>query len=137
VSWKCRISVLALLLLTGLPVSGAACGLLCETEPAAPMTAAGHRHHRSTPDDGLSAQRLSADRVFAAEDDCSRPDGMLQQDAVMTAERASTSLRGALPTALFCTVAGSQPPPGSETFAEYRSDPASAPATATPLVLRV
>ena len=136
VSWRHRISVVLLLLLTALPVSGTVCAMLCDS--AAATRAAAH-HASGKPCDDEQATTPSSGpqmRGGTAGHDCSDHDAALREAATTTAARADSvpgpSLLVAVPvhdSIKHLT--------DSDAVFDYRTPPSRTPPTAAPLVLRV
>lgn len=132
VGWRQRISALVLVVLAGLPVSGALCAIVCDSGANATSS-----HHGSSknceepagPLGGLQIQALS-------EHDCANHDGVVGQIAVPATERtaldAASALSGAAVPRL--SISASLPSRAATAFA---SPPGPVPLTTTPLVLRV
>ena len=136
VSWRHRISVVLLLLLTALPVSGTVCAMLCDS--AAATRAAAH-HASGKPCDDEQATTPSSGpqmRGGTAGHDCSDHDAAMREAATTTATRADT-VPG--PSLLFAVPVHDSISKltDSDAVFDYRTPPNSTPPTASPLVLRV
>lgn len=127
-------SILVLAFLTGLPVSGALCAMLCESAPTNSSMSPGHHHgsasNAQTPDHPFTEFRIQG----VSEHDCNSHDG--RQASTTAAKRADSGVTSiplvtAVAPATFKALAVSGP------YFEYSTLPGSAPPTATPLVLRV
>jgi len=136
VSWRHRISVILLLLLTALPVSGTVCALLCDS--AAATRAAAH-HASGKPCDDEQATTPSSGpqmRGGTAGHDCSDHDAAMREAATTTATRADSVAAPSLLVAVPVHDSISNLTDANAVF-EYRTPPGSTPPTASPLVLRV
>lgn len=136
VSWRHRISVVLLLLLTALPVSGTVCAMLCDS--AADTRAATH-HASGKPCDDEQATTPSSGpqmRGGTAGHDCGDHDAVMREAATTTATRADSVLGPSLLVAVPVHDSISKLTDSDAVF-DYRTPPASTPPTASPLVLRV
>jgi len=134
VSWKRPVSILALAILTGLPVLGTVCGLLCAYDTADASMALGHHsghHHVST-----AVPNSSSDgRIDGVSDaDCVH-DGALLQAFTIAAERADRGVVS-VPTVTAGLLLPAAPLHESGPHVEYRA-PGTAPPTASLPVLRI
>ena len=133
VSWRHRISVVLLLLLTALPVSGTVCAVLCDSAAATRAVT----HHGSGKDCEEDATPASGPQLRGlSSHDCSDHETALREAAITTATRADElpgpSLLAAVPVHdRVSTLAD------SDAVFDYRTPPGSTPPTASPLVLRV
>jgi hypothetical protein len=135
VSWRHRISVVLLLLLTALPVSGTVCTVLCDS--AAATSAAAH-HASGTPCDDEQATTPSSGPEMGgtAGHDCSDHDAAIREAATITATRAD-SLSGPVLLVAVAVHDSITKLTDSDAVFDYRTPPGSTPPTASPLVLRV
>jgi hypothetical protein len=135
VSWRHRLSVVLLPLLTALPVSGTVCAMLCDS--AAATRAAAH-HASGKPCDEEQATTPSSGPQLrgASGHDCSDHEVAVREAATTTATRADSvpgpSLLAAV--AVHDTISNLV---DSDAVFDYRAPPGSTPPTASPLVLRV
>ena len=135
VSWRHRISVVLLLLLTALPVSGTVCAMLCDSAAATRATA----HHASgKPCDDEQATTPSPGPQMrgTAGHDCSDHEAAMREAATTTATRADSVTGPSLLVAVPVHDSISNLTDANVVF-EYRTPPGSTPPTASPLVLRV
>ena len=131
VSWKQRISVVVLVVLAALPVSGIVCALICDS--AAKTTSA---HHGTNKDCEESPGVSNGPQIQGvSEHDCSNHDAAVRRVATTVAERIDLRTAPAVFAGL-ASFAYTSLPARAATF-EYTSPPGSAPPTTTPLVLRV
>jgi hypothetical protein len=136
VSWRHRIGVVLLLLLTALPVSGTVCTMLCDS--AAATRAAAH-HASGKPCDDEQATTPSPGpqmRGGTAGHDCSGHDAAMREAATTTATRANSVPGPGLLVAVPVHDSISKLT-DSDAVYDYRTPPGSTPPTASPLVLRV
>jgi hypothetical protein len=136
VSWRHRLSVVLLPLLTALPVSGTVCAMLCDSAAATPAAA----HHASgKPCDDEQATTPSPGpqmRGGTAGHDCSDHDAAMREAATTTAARADSVPGPNLLVAVPVHDSISKLADSDAVF-DYRTPPGSTPPTASPLVLRV
>ena len=135
VSWRHRISLVLLIVLTALPVSGTVCAMLCDS--AAATRAAAHHGSGKPCDDEQATTPSSGPQVRGASGhDCSDHDAAIREAATTTATRADSvpgpSLLAAVP--VHDTISNLA---DSDAVFDYRTPPGSTPPTASPLVLRV
>ncbi len=136
VSWKRPVSILVLAILTGLPVSGAVCAMLCESAASSTASVSGH-HHGSTNNVEERAPSSTSVQIQSVSDhDCNNHDAALRQTSTTAAERADWGI-SSIPIATTTVLATFKALTGSEPHFEYSTPPGSAPPTTTPLVLRV
>ena len=136
VSWRHRISLVLLLLLTALPVSGTVCAMLCDS--AAATRAAAH-HASGKPCDDEQATTPSSGpqmRGGTAGHDCSDHEAATREAATTTATRADSVAGPSLLVAVAVHDSISNRIDANAVF-ECRTPPSSTPPTASPLVLRV
>ena len=136
VSWRHRISVVLLLLLTALPVSGTVCAMLCDS---AALTRPAAHHASGKPCDDEQATTPSPSpqmRGATAGHDCSDHDAAMREAATTTANRADSVLGPSLIVAVPVHDSSSKLTDSDAVF-DYRTPPGSTPPTAAPLVLRV
>lgn len=136
VSWRHRISVVLLLVLTALPVSGTVCAMLCDS--AAATRAAAH-HASGKPCDDEQATTPSSGpqmRGGTAGHDCSDHDAAMREAATTTATRADSVLAPSLLASVAVHDSISNLTDPSAVF-DSRTPAGSTPPTASPLVLRV
>lgn len=132
VAWRHRIALVLLLAITGLPVGGTLCAMVCDS--ASTQTAS---HHGKDPKCEEPATPSSGPQISdPSAHDCSTHDAM-RQVAITTAERADLGAKSAL------SIIGS-PRLGefvvlhnAEDSLDDSAPPGIAPPTATPIVLRV
>jgi len=134
VSWRHRISLVLLIVLSALPVSGAVCAMLCDS--AAASRAAAH-HGSGQPCDEQAPPSSGAQLRGALGHDCGDHDAVVGEATTATAYRAASvaappSLQAAVP--VHETISNLI---GSASVSAYRTPPGSTPPTASPLVLRV
>jgi hypothetical protein len=136
VSWRHRISLVLLLLLTALPVSGTVCAMLCDS--AATTRAAAHHASGKSCDDDQATTPSSGPQMRGgtAGHDCSDHDAAMREAATTTATRADSVPEPSLLVAVPVHDAISNLPEADAVF-DYRTPPGSTPPTASPLVLRV
>ena len=131
VGWRQRISALVLVVLAGLPVSGALCAIVCDSANASSS------HHGSSTNCEERAGTLGGLQIQApSEHDCANHDGVVGQIAVPATERTALNAASALsdPAAPRLPISASLPSRAATAFA---SPPGPVPPTTTPLVLRV
>ena len=135
VSWRHRISLVVLIVLTALPVSGTVCTMLCDSAAA---TRASEHHASGKPcDDEQATTPSSGPQVRStAGHDCSDHDAGMREAATTMATRADSvpgpSLLVAVPVHDSIDSLTD-----SDAVFEYRTPLGSTPPTASPLVLRV
>ena len=133
VSWRHRISLVVLMVLTALPVSGTVCAMLCDSAAATRAQA----HHgdgkicdeQTTPSSGPQFRGASGH-------DCSDHEVAVREAATTTATRADGVPGLSLLIAVPVHDSISNLTDANAVF-EYRTPPGSTPPTASPLVLRV
>ena len=131
VSWKRKITILVLTVLTALPVSGTVCAMVCES---AGKTAASHHGSGKNCEE---AARPSAEVQIGgvSEHDCSTHDAAMRELATTAAERGHlTTASTALALAVVHSTTKILTDPQS--VFDYSAPPGTAPPTATPQVLR-
>jgi hypothetical protein len=134
VSWRHRISLVLLIGLTALPVSGSVCAMLCDS--AAVTRAAAHHASGKPCDDEQATSPSSGPQMRStAGHDCSDHDAAMRQAATTTATRADSVAGPSLLVAVPVHDSISNLT-ASDSF-DYRAPPSSTPPTASPLVLRV
>ena len=135
VSWRHRISLVLLIVLTALPVSGTICAMLCDSA-AATRSAADHGSGKACVE---QAPPSSGPQVRGASGhDCGDHDAAIRQTATATttATRADSATAPSLLVAVpVHSTTGNLADPDS--IFDYRAPPGSAPPTASPVVLRV
>ena len=135
VSWRHRTSLVLLIVLTAIPVSGAVCAMLCDSE--ATTRAAAHHGSGKPCDDEQATPPSSGPQVRrTSSHNCSDHDAATRVAATTTAARANSvpepSLLAAIP--LHDSISNLA---DSDVVLDYRPPPGSPPLTASPLVLRV
>ena len=135
VSWRHRISVVLLLLLTALPVSGTVCAMLCDSA-AATRAAAHHASGRPCNDEQATTPSSGPQMRGTAGHDCSDHDPAMREAATTTATRADSVMGASLLVAVLVHDSTSKLTDSDAVF-DYRTPPGSIPPTASPLVLRV
>lgn len=131
VQWRYRIAVVLVTLLTGLPVSGAVCAMVCDSASSAAAT-----HHGAGQKCEEPARPSGGPQIGGhSEHDCSTHDGAIRQATTTAAERADMTAKSA-PSMISAVQIESVVLIDSQTFFDYSSPP-GAPPTTTPLVLRV
>lgn len=135
VSWRHRISVVLLLLLTALPVSGTVCAMLCDSA-AATRAAAHHASGKPCDDEKATTPTPGPQMRGTAGHDCSDHDAVVREAATTTATRADSVAGPTLLVAVPVYAAISNLTQSDAVF-EYRTPLGSTPPTAFPLVLRV
>lgn len=135
VSWRHRISLVLLLLLTALPVSGTVCTMLCDSA-AATSAAAHHASGKPCDDEQATTPSSGPQMRGTAGHDCSDHDAAIREAATTMATRADSvpglSLLIAVP--VHDSISNLT---HSDAVFDYRTPPGSTPPTASPLVLRV
>jgi hypothetical protein len=135
VSWRHHISLVLLIGVTALPVSGSVCAMLCDSA-AVPRAAAHHASGKPCDDEQATTPSSGPQMRSSAGHDCSDHDSAMRQAATTTATRADSVAGSSLLVAL----------PGHDSISnltdfdgvfDYRTPPSSTPPTASPLVLRV
>jgi len=135
VSWRHRSSVVLLIVLTAIPVSGTICAMLCDSEAA--TRAAAHHGSGKPCDDEQATPPSSGPQISGASGhDCSDHDAANRLAATTTATRADSVPGPSLLPAVTVHDPISRLVDSGAAF-DYRSPPGSAPATASPLILRV
>ena len=135
VSWRHRISLVLLIVLSALPVSGAVCAMLCDS--AAATSAAAHHASGKPCDDEQATTPSSGPQVRGtAGHDCSDHDAAVREAATTTATRANSVPGATLLVAVSVHDSISNLTDSDAVF-NYRTPPSSTPPTASPLVLRV
>lgn len=131
VSWKQRVSVVVLVLITSLPVSGTLCAMMCDSAAATAST-----HHGS--DRNCEAARPSTGVQIegATNHDCSNHDAAVRQIASTAPERVELKA-AAIAFALSAGHMSFRSLPLSAPTFDDGSPPGTAPRTTTPLVLRI
>ena len=132
VSWKHRISLVLLIVLTAPPLSATVCVMLCDS--AAATRAAAHHDSGKPCDDAKATAPSSGPQVHDASGrDCSDHGAVNLVAATARANRVpGPSLLAAVPIhGSISTLAD------SDAVFDYRTPPGSTPPTAPPLVLRV
>jgi hypothetical protein len=133
VSWRHRISLVLLMVLTALPVSGSICAMLCDS--AAATRSAAH-HGSGKPCDEQAPPSSGPQLRGASGHDCSDHGTAMRVAATTTATRAD-SVAG--PSSLVAVPVHDSISnlTDSDAVFDYRTPPGSTPPTASPLVLRV
>ena len=132
-SWRHRTSLVLLIILTALPVSGSVCAMLCDSAAATPAAA----HHGSGKACDEHAAPSSGPQIRGASGhDCSDHDAAIRGAATTTATRAD-SVPG--PSRLDAVPVRDSIRNFTDSDAVFddRTPPGSTPSTASPLVLRV
>jgi hypothetical protein len=135
VSWKQRISVVLLVVLAAVPVSGALCAMVCGSSAETPSAHHGARTAQQCDEPARSSTAAGVQIGGVSEHDCKAHDAGLPQLATAAAERTGLHVAAALSTASALHTIfklGSASVPG---FDNTRP-PGWAPPT-IPLVLRV
>ena len=135
VSWRDRISVVLLLLLTALPVSGTVCTMLCDSAATTPA-AAHHASGKPCDDEPAATPSPGPQMRSTAEHDCGDHDAVMREAATTTTTRADSVLGPSLLVAVPVHDAISKLADCDAVF-DYRTPPGGPPPTASPLVLRV
>ena len=132
VSWRHRISLVVLMVLTALPVSGTVCAMLCDS---ATVSRAAAHHHGTGKTGDAGATPASGPQLRGSGHDCSDHEAV-GEAATTTATRAD-SVRGPslLPAITVHDTIGTLA--DSDGVFDYRTPRGSTPPTASPLVLRV
>jgi hypothetical protein len=132
-SWGHRISLVLLIVLTALPVSGTVCAMLCGSAAATRAAA----HHGSGKACDLQAPPSSGPQIRGASGhDCSDHDAAIREAATTTATRADSVAGPSLLVAVPVHDSISNLTHSDAVF-DYPTPPGSTPPTASPLVLRV
>ena len=135
VSWRHRISLVLLIVLTALPVSGTVCTMLCDS--AASTRASAHHASGKPCDDEQATTPSSGPQMGGtAGHDCSDHDAAMREAATTTATRAESVAGPSLLVAVPVHDSISNYTDADAVF-DYRTPPGSTPLTASPLVLRV
>jgi hypothetical protein len=132
VQWRHRIAVVLLSLLAGLPVSGTACAMVCDSASSAAATHHGSGQKCEEPTRPSGGPQIGGH----SEHDCSTHDGAIRQATTTAAQRADLTAKSA-PSMIGTVQIESVVLRDSQAFFDYRSPPGTAPPTTTPLVLRV
>lgn len=129
VSWKHRIAMLVLTVLTALPVSGTVCAMACESAANSASHHGSGKTCEEPPGPSTDVQLRGVN-----EHDCGTHDVAVRQ--ATAAERADL---GAASAPLVVTVlhGATTPWPTIESVFEHNAPPGTAPPTTTPLVLRI
>ena len=135
VSWRHRISLVVLMVLTALPVSGTVCAMLCDSA-AATTTAAHHVSGKPCDEEQATTPSSGPQMRGTVGHDCSDHDAAVREAATTTATRADSVSGPSLLVAVPVHDSVSDLT-DSDTVFDYRTPPGSAPPTASPLVLRV
>ena len=132
VSWKQFFGVLVLAILSGGPVSGTICALLCDS--ANSTASAGH--HGSSNDCDEPARPSTDVQISGVSDhDCGTHDVAIRQATLTAAERANRGVMRVALTTTFVAVTVKSPATSGSHF-QYTTPPGTAPPTTTPLILR-
>jgi hypothetical protein len=135
VSWRHRISLVVLIVLTAFPVSGMGCAMLCGSA-ATTRGAAHHGSAKSCDDEQATAPSSGSQVRGTSAHDCSNHDAVVPIAATTSATRADSvpgpSLLAAVP--LHDSFSNRS---DSDVVMSNRTPPGSTPPTASPLVLRV
>ena len=135
VSWRHRISLVVLMVLTALPVSGSVCAMLCDS--AAATRAGGHHGSGKACDEDQTGTPSSGPQMRGASGhDCSDHEAAVREAATTIATRADSVPRPTLLAAVAVHDTISNLVDSDDVF-DYRTPPGSTPPTASPLVLRV
>jgi len=135
VSWRHRISLVVLMVLTALPVSGTVCAMLCDSA-AATRAAAHHASGKPCDDEQTTAPSPRPQMRSTAGHDCSDHEAAVREAVTTTATRADSVPRPTLLAAVAVHDTISNLVDSDDVF-DYRTPPGSTPPTASPLVLRV
>ena len=135
VSWRHGISLVLLMVLTALPVSGTVCTVLCDSA-AATSTATHHASGKPCDDEQATTPSSGPQMGGTSGHDCSDHDAAIREAATTTATRADGVLGPSLLVAVPVHDSTSKLT-DSDTVFDYRTPPGSTPPTASPLVLRV
>ena len=133
VGWRHRISLVLLIVLTALPVSGSVCAMLCDSAAA---TRAGAHHGSGNSCDDHASPSSGPQLLDASGHDCSDHDAAIRVAATTTATRADSVPGPSLLVAVPDHESISNLTDADAIF-DYRTPPGSSPPTASPLVLRV
>ena len=133
VSWRHRISLVLLMVLTALPLSGTVCVMLCDSATATRAQA----HHGSGKICDEQTTTSSGPQLRGASGhDCSDHEAAVREAATTTATRADSVPGPSLLAAVAVHDTISDLVDSDDLF-DYRTPPGSTPPTASPLVLRV
>ena len=135
VSWRHRISLVVLMVLTALPVSGTVCAMLCDSA-AASRTAAHHASGKPCDEEQATTPSSGPQLRGASGHDCSDHEVAVREAATTIAIRADRLPRPTLLAVVAVHDTISNLVDSDEVF-DYRTPPGSTPPTASPLVLRV
>jgi hypothetical protein len=131
VTWNQRISLLTVVVLAGLRLSGAICAMVCDS-----TLQAGSAHHGSENCAVPAEASTGAHIGGVSEHRCSDHDAVLRLVATAVTERFVLQADPTLSTAPASLTKSTSRSPSGRTF-EYTSPSGTAPPTTTPLVLRV
>jgi hypothetical protein len=132
VAWRHRIALVLLLALTGIPVGGTVCAMLCES--AATQSAA---HHGKDPKCAEPAIPSSGPQISGGSaHDCSTHDASMRQVATTAVERTDSSAKVPSTVVDFASHGGFVLHDCGNSFA-YSAPPGTDPPTVRPVVLRV
>ena len=134
VSWRHRISLVLLIVLTSLPVSGTVCAMLCDS--AAPTRDAAHHSGKDCDEERPTTPSPGPAMRGTAGHDCSDHEAAIRVAATTTATRGDSVADPSLLVAAPVHPSISNLIDSDAAF-DYRSPPGRTPATASPLVLRV
>ena len=134
-SWRHRISLVLLLVLTGLPVSGTVCAMLCDFA-AAPRAAAHHGSAKHCDNEQATMPSSGPQVRGASGHDCSDHETATLIAATTTATGADSVPGLSLLVAVPVHDSNSNFADSDAIF-DYHPPPGSTPPTASPLVLRV
>ena len=126
------ISIVALAVLTALPLSGAVCAILCES--VATASASGH-HGSGTKCEEPDRPSSDVQIRGVSEHNCSTHDAVVRPTSTTAMERAAGL--GSPPLSVGAAYATLRALPVLETAFAHSAPPGTAPPTTTPLVLRV
>jgi hypothetical protein len=129
VAWRHRIALLLLLTLTGMPVGGTVCALMCESSQTT--------SHHGTDGSCEEPARSSGQQIGGASGhDCSTHDASMRLVATTAAERTDLSAKAA-PAVVGRTEDEVVTLHVAESLFDYAAPPGTAPRTTRPAVLRV
>ena len=132
VSWKYRIAMLVLTVLTALPVSGTVCAMVCES--AAKTAASHHGSGKNCEEPARPSAEVQIQGV--SEHDCSTHDVAIRELATTAAERGHLTT-ASTPLAVAVLHSTTRVLTDSQSVFDYSAPPGTAPPTTTPQVLRV
>jgi len=133
VSWRHRIAIFVLAILTGLPVAGTMCALICES--AATMTAMHHGSAQTCEMDARQPAPVSLRGV--ASHDCQTHDVVISQAADTTAAHRGDTTAAAAPAFTVVSLVTTNASAHVNALVHDLAAPNPDPPARSPLVLRI